>query len=54
MKLEGQVTERAHYDEAKMFALSVEKGDVNVKHEQEGGTSSAPADVDVSDKDIPF
>lgn len=54
MKLEGQVTERAHYDEAKMFALSVEKGDVDVKHEQEGGTSSAPADIDVSDKDIPF
>ena len=54
MKLEGQVTEKAHYDEAKMFALSVEKGDVNVKHEQEGGTSSAPVDNDVSDKDIPF
>jgi len=52
--LEGQVTERAHYDEAKMFALSVEKGDVDVKHEQEGGTSSAPANFDISDEKIPF
>ena len=54
MKLEGQVSNKAHYDKAKMFASSVEKGDVNVKHEQEGGTSSAPVDNDISDKDIPF
>jgi hypothetical protein len=54
MKLEGQVEQRAHYDEAKLFALSVEKGDVKVKHEQEGGTSSAPADLGVSDDKIPF
>ena len=54
MKLEGQVTQKAHYDEAKLFALSVEKGDVKVKHEQEGGTSSAPADTNISDDKIPF
>ena len=54
MKLEGQVTNKAYYDEAKMFALSVERGDVDVKHEQEGGTSSGPVDDDVSDDKIPF
>ena len=54
MKLEGQVTNKAYYDEAKMFALSVERGDVDVKHEQEGGTSSDPVDDDVSDDKIPF
>ena len=54
MKLEGQVTKKSFYDEAKMFALSVEKGDINVKHEQEGGTSDVHADDNTSDDKIPF
>ena len=54
MKLEGQVSNKAHYDKAKLFASSVEKGDIDVKHEQEGGTSSGPVDDDVSDDKIPF
>ena len=50
----SEVSLVAPYKLAGLLALSVERGDVDVKHEQEGGTSSGPVDDDVSDDKIPF
>lgn len=47
MSLDGPITDAGQYNSAKTFNASIEKGEVNVKHQQEG-TDNVPND------DIPF
>ena len=49
MSLEGPITSRGHYDSAKTFNQSIEKGEVKVKHTQEGADTG-----DKTGDDIPF
>ena len=59
VKLEKELSNLNAYNEAKAFALSVEKGDVEVKHEQEIKNAPVTPEAPVRDeeplqKDIPF
>ena len=59
MSVEGPVENAALYNAAKLFNQSIEKGEVNVKHQSEdagsGGQTPAPAKKnDKLDDDIPF
>ncbi len=49
MSLEGPITTRGQYDSAKTFNQSIEKGEVKVKHTQEGADAG-----DKTGDDIPF
>ena len=46
MSVDGPITDAAQYKAAKEFNASIEKGEVNVKHEQSGDNQSG--------YDIPF
>ena len=52
MSLDSPISEAHQYKAAKDFNQSIEKGEVTVKHEQEGGATNNAADG--SDDDIPF
>ena len=49
-KLEKELSNINAYNEAKAFAMSIEKGAVEVKHEQEGVVT----DAEDNDEDVPF
>ena len=49
MSLEGPISSRGQYDSAKTFNQSIEKGEVKVKHTQEGADTG-----DKTGDDIPF
>jgi hypothetical protein len=55
--LEGVITDAALYMQAKTFAESISRGDVEVKHRQDDDTSNRPSyggGANGDDKDIPF